>query len=283
MGNCCGARAAPTIQVALKLPHGVTGFRYDPATRGFISVVNLNAWVRSLYAEAVWTDYLAYNDEIPGNKKKTKGHCKGVLAWNTATISWLIHSVPNFPREFTGDTISDIAPSELVYGQSFCCIRYTYTEGLLNAILGQLGRMEVHLSHEKARYTLLPVRGSPLQVQEIQLLKRVYHVAKAPQHHIDIYRDYLCKRAQGPLLYVETWKRGSPLLNPGVGITDICHLEYKGLPYKETQDHAKWAVSDKWFFIGDLNRMESQSKRGGGGVLIYDPAMAKAFKSLIRS
>jgi hypothetical protein len=52
---------------------------------------------------------------------------------------------------------------------------------------------------------------------------------------------------------------------------------------KQTQDHSKWAVSDIYCFIGDLNRMDSQRKRGGGGLLIRHPDLAHGFKELIKS
>ena len=39
-----------------------------------------------------------------------------------------------------------------------------------------------------------------------------------------------------------------------------------GVEWRQTQDHSKWALSgedSQWVCFGDMNRMESQFKRGG--------------------
>jgi len=63
------------------------------------------------------------------------------------------------------------------------------------------------------------------------------------------------------------------------------------LCYTETHDHSKVAVYSgdtiaketpmPWTFIGDLNRMESQKSRGGGGIVILDYALCKAYNALV--
>ena len=55
--------------------------------------------------------------------------------------------------------------------------------------------------------------------------------------------------------------------------------------YKETQDHSKWGVSSEtnvpYTCIGDINRMTSQRKRGGGAACLNDTTINKLFLSLI--
>ena len=54
-----------------------------------------------------------------------------------------------------------------------------------------------------------------------------------------------------------------------------------------TSDHSKWAITgekDKnahWTCVGDINRMKSQFKRGGGVVCLKNDKVWKAFKSII--
>jgi deoxyribonuclease II len=68
--------------------------------------------------------YLFYNDEYPLELHKSnnddRGHCKGLLAFDTASDSaiWLLHSTPRFPYLQKPDFPSD----ELDYGQTFICI-----------------------------------------------------------------------------------------------------------------------------------------------------------------
>ena len=65
---------------------------------------------------------------------------------------------------------------------------------------------------------------------------------------------------------------------------DIDTIFFKDFQYKESQDHSKWAVSDKeWYWVGDLNRMTSQFHRGGGGFIGTDEYIANAFRSLIKN
>jgi deoxyribonuclease II len=50
-----------------------------------------------------------------------------------------------------------------------------------------------------------------------------------------------------------------------------------GVPWTwpETHDHAKWgiAVDSDWVCVGDINRMVSQEKRGGGTIAFQDPKL----------
>lgn len=81
--------------------------------------------------------------------------------------------------------------------------------------------------------------------------------------------------------------------------------------YGNNQDHSKWAMSNqlnrsntaissvvsfmfrmaglkggektgpKWICVGDLNRMSTQQKRGGGGIVVADNELWAAFDELI--
>ena len=295
MGNCfcCPAYGSYDIQeakiaqddvrVALKFPHGLTGVKYNETVQDFQSLPDINAWLTELYRGSCWTHFLVYNDETAhlGNKKHTRGHCKGILTWNAKRIGWLIHSVPNFPRKFTGKTISAIEPSEILYGQSFCYIEYAFTDALRDHILRHLATMEAHVFLKRGQLSLPP----PMKQDRIQVLPfspQVRHFAKYYKHEIDFYSECLC-HYDTALWRVETWKRGSPIgpQTGGSNIRDIEKLTFQNTVYKESQDHSKWAVCPTMFFIGDLNRMSSQRKRGGGGILVCHPGMAQAFQRLI--
>ena len=55
--------------------------------------------------------------------------------------------------------------------------------------------------------------------------------------------------------------------------------------FKETQDHSKWGVSldggRNVVCIGDINRQQSQNRRGGGTTCIEDEHLRTAFASIV--
>lgn len=282
MGNCfCCFNEKDEIRVALKLPNGRAGIRYDSNSSKFVSIANINDWISDIYTGANWTNWLVYNDDTSelGIKGTARGHCKGILAWNNEHISWLIHSVPNFPRVFKGNNISEIEQGEHIYGQSFCYTQYTYTKSKLDNILQQLVMMEPNIFNKQMEGDL-PKSTKSTEIKEIAFSENVCHIAKSPVHSIDIYSEYLCKKDKS-IWTVETWKRGSKIKKVSNNMLDVETLTYENTMYKDSQDHSKWAACEQYCFIGDLNRMESQSKRGGGGLLIRDEKMARAFQGLV--
>lgn len=270
----------PITKIALKLPHGTNGVYYD---KEFLPC-DINEWLANLYKDSTWKKWIIYNDDMhhlgkphtgekthsDGKTHSTGGHCKGILAWNDTYLSWLVHSAPNFPREFTGNTISPLEHAEHMYGQSFFYIMRPATAEFVQKAIQQLHCMNAHY---------LEATHSHTKTETLIFSPTITHIAKSPQDMTDLYSHYL------PMYdtdwYVETWKRGSPIKSPWLQVKDITDLCINNIHYKETQDHSKWAVSNQYYFIGDLNRMASQAKRGGGGFLVKDPEIARAFRALI--
>lgn len=85
---------------------------------------------------------------------------------------------------------------------------------------------------------------------------------------------------------VDTWIRGKipPVLDSdGVHkIFDIKYIDLRplGMPWAwpETRDHAKWGITktSNWVCVGDINRMVSQDKRGGGTIALQDETLWRA-------
>lgn len=205
----------------------------------------------------------------------TGGHCKGILAWNATHVSWLVHSVPNFPREFTGSTISPIEPSEHIYGQSFFHVTRQADEVFVKQAIAHIYLMNAHVF---MKHNVPEVEQPKNAISTLSFSEEITHIAKSPKMEIDIYSEYLTIYATD--WYVETWKRGHAINTPST-IKDVSHLSIFGVKYKESQDHSKWATSDQYYWIGDLNRMTSQYKRGGGGFVVKNQGTANALKSII--
>jgi deoxyribonuclease-2 len=205
----------------------------------------------------------------------TGGHCKGILAWNATHVSWLVHSVPNFPREFTGSTISPIELSEHIYGQSFIHVTRQADEAFVKQAIAHIYLMN---SHVFMKHNVPDVLQPKDMISTLSFSEEITHIAKSSKNEIDIYSEYLTIYA--PDWQVETWKRGHAINTPST-IKDITHLSIFGLKYKDSQDHSKWATSEQYYWIGDLNRMTSQYKRGGGGFLVKNQGISNALKSII--
>jgi len=76
----------------------------------------------------------------------------------------------------------------------------------------------------------------------------------------------------------------SPFIVENVNEMDFIELEEDDFTTKH--DHAKWAISlDKkrpYVCVGDINRMDTQRKRGGGTLCFQNPAVWKTFKAAIK-
>jgi deoxyribonuclease-2 len=112
-------------------------------------------------------------------------------------------------------------------------------------------------------------------------------IAKNREWGKDFWNDLV-----GPTLKddmdVETWIRGpvAPVLDSdGIHKTfDIKFIDLRplGAPWAwpESKDHAKWGITYKnnWVCVGDINRMISQEKRGGGTIALQDGPLWTALK-----
>jgi deoxyribonuclease-2 len=288
MGQCFCIESEIT-RLALKFPHGTSGIEYDPSSEQ-MKECDVQTWLQQRYADNVFTNWIVYNDQSY-NQQHSKAHAKGVVAWNDKRISWLIHSVPHFPNEFNGQSFPPINPSELVYGQSFLYHEVPLQNELLYSIIQQLVIMDVHVMfyhYDKGQPFHMTFcefakkqKQEPKLISEIVLGKNVSHIAKSPQHNIDIYSEYLAKTY--PFQWkIQTWKRGLPILTECKSIHDVENMKWKDIEYKTSQDHSKYGVSDgKLVFVGDLNRMSSQLSKGGAIVMVSDQGMSTALGKIV--
>jgi deoxyribonuclease-2 len=280
-------------KTALKLPHGKECVVFSEKTGNFEKQDSIDSWLsQEVYSKKEWTNWVIYNDETEklGDTHTKKGHCKGIVAWNEKSISWLCHSVPNFPRTFTSNSISPLEDSELIYGQSFQYVEIPFTVDMISGIMKQLQIMHAHVFKENYtdfsasfHYNSFHDNSSYILINELVLSDTVTHVAKSPSYEIDIYSDFIAGKYP-TTWYVETWIRGHHI-EKSKTIKDVTNLKYdENHTYTEQQDHSKWATTnDKsgLFWVGDLNRMTSQFTRGGGGFLCMNRAIADSLFKLV--
>lgn len=241
------------------------------------------------------TGWLLYNDEMPASAKKKddqhKGHTKGVLAFDTATETafWLLHSWPKFADP--GAT-SDPTPK---YGQTYLCISLDLATA--NKIAAQMADHQepqvffpnqANLSKTDPLFLLMqPLNPKPKgDADTIELKSKggmTFKVlAKNKEWNGDFWNQWV-----GPELKDdmddETWIRGPiPPIADSDGVHKTFDIKYINmgplglhLAWPETHDHAKWGITlhSPWVCVGDINRMISQRKRGGGTIAFQNPTL----------
>jgi deoxyribonuclease II len=236
------------------------------------------------------TGYILYNDEmpgdVPGKDNGALGHTKGVLAFDAATKTgyWLLHSWPKFAEP---KAKADPTPK---YGQTYLCLSLTFdTLEQIAALMidhqqpqTYLNRVDCLNNNEASPLYKLAQAANPNATGDSKALDRntaggmaFKVIAKNRLWNQDFWNGLV-----GPNLKddmdVDTWIRG-PV--PPVADTDGIHktfdIKYINLgplgihmAWPETHDHAKWGITthSNWVCVGDINRMISQRKRGGGTI-----------------
>ncbi|XP_072176525.1 plancitoxin-1-like [Diadema setosum] len=244
--------------------------------------------------------YVLYNDEFPnGTVSLDKGHTKGDIAFDHESGFWLIHSVPKFPNS---SDQSYVWPSNAVwFGQSMLCISMKTLEFV--KVAHQL------LYNNPWVYDANIPQSFKAKFEDLVSVTEGHHVESAPWNSSvvltsaggqaftsyakfvnfgeDLYSHWVAP-ALGDDMYAETWRKAAtklPSFCTGVyKVENVENITFDGvLSFEYTKDHSKWAISEheKWTCIGDINRNESQFKRGGGTVCFKIPAVWTAFNTLI--
>ena len=243
------------------------------------------------------TGWILYNDEMPKiaarKDSSSFGHTKGVIAFDTVskTAYWLLHSWPKFADRLAPDMPTPI------YGQTYLCISLDLATAsqianqMINHQEPQVYDPRIPSSLDKSdplyllTQTLNP--NAPGDSNTIDCKSRdgkltFKVIAKNRKWNKDFWND-LVGPTLGADMRAETWIRGKipPILDSdGIHKTfDVSFIDFRplGVPFAwpETHDHAKWGITvdSDWVCVGDINRMISQEKRGGGTIAFQEPTL----------
>ena len=276
----------------------------------------LGSTLAQIYANKTGLGYAAYNDEAPppGPKSSTIFHAKGVLATDAETGGFFLsHSVPKFP-DLSLDAFNWTASQ--IYGQSFLCV--SFDVGRIDAVAAQL---QVGRYGAKAFYASNVPTAVAAAVPHLQPLIAGEAPSSAENATIsgalaavgggqaftmytksaawgkDLGEDLVSPHLQLGFLW-ETWRR-NPYTEPtyctnnatdphpydAVNVLDITVGTAPENAFKYTKDHSKWGVSmdrsQPWVCESDINRMSSQTKRGGGCICFQNAGLHAALTGAV--
>lgn len=260
--------------------------------------------------------WLLYNDEVPGKGKnnETRGHCKGILAFDKANDCglWILHSTPRFPAK---DDVN-LPADEQIYAQTFIAITLENYE-TAQRIAGQLHaqqqpqvyayKLPDSMSNSDGKDEIYQLCcGSDLAedagaalTSHIAFKSKAgavfQSIAKNRKWGKDFWIDLVGPTLQADL-NVESWRRGKiPGTSDSDGVDDVADvsgidLTSVGVPvgWSYTHDHAKWATSadpakekaQGWVCVADINRQVSQEKRGGGSICFQQQELWRALSGI---
>lgn len=266
--------------------------------------------LKSIYSLPESAGYISYNDEHvnPTHNQGEKGHCKGIIAFDKPSNSavLLLHSTPRYPINKQLSFPDD----ERIYGQTFIAITlpdYATANRIAKQMLHQQNpqvlvessRIPSSLSNDEPLRLLYNGEGIAEQERSSTLEfkslggKAFKLMAKSRKWGRDFWLDLIAPELKCDLV-VETWRRGKVTpMQDGLSTEfdeDVMSLKFQlsGAPvyqWKYTKDHAKWAVALKnktsqlpWVCVGDINRMVSQEKRGGGAICFQEEPLWQALQ-----
>jgi hypothetical protein len=99
-----------------------------------------------------------------------------------------------------------------------------------------------------------------------------------------IFEDGLTKMLSVNALKAETW--GRPLskawCSENYNVNNVLSIRVGEVEWHESLDHSKWVVAgNEYACFGDMNRMDSQWKRGGAFYCLTEPTLIAAMQKII--
>lgn len=211
---------------------------------------------------------------------------------------WLIHSIPNFPEAPEVGKGFKYPSSGRDNGQTVLCISFPSkkeSRDVVNQLLMMRPNVySISISDKAVSVSELVdlkkkkwPRGMDSKIVSIDSVRGKEFTSfsrnsRASQQG-DLYSHFIAPHLSCDL-FVETWRRGagSPLHSNCTSRFKVQNINYvelqfsddskvsKSSPWQYLEDHSKWAIGSSeetpFVCIGDINRMASQFKRGGGSV-----------------
>jgi len=254
------------------------------------------------------TNYFVWNDDmtIDDDEKKSsmgKAHSKGILAYDSTSGFYLVHSLPRFPYRKGKDFLEDLPDNTGIYAQSFLCISLKKDEE--KKVIEDLLIINPQLIMKHSDYKdfvddpqndnvikLLKNRGDSnlpdSSITDLKSKKQMFTIFSKGKDFDSLPWDSLIPKYYKQTFHVETWtkpdRRLKPLCSSGATVYNVEEVKFGEFEYTSNNEHSKWGTSTKTVCIGDLNRTGSQLKRGGLVICLNHTVLAKIFMdSIVKS
>lgn len=248
--------------------------------------------------------FLVWNDSSITQERKSfshMAHSKGIVVVNQNESTVLVHSLPNFPfLNSNGSFVEKLPKNFGRYVQTWLCMTFDLTN--LRKYLSSLESIylpaqAINLStftepDIKNQLSKL-YNNKKYKKDEIVVSLKIKNIGVQitlfihPNNKlIDLPYNYLIPSYYRTNMMIGTWTRPSLMDNifsEQFSVRNIIKYNVLGMTYANTQDHSKWAVSEKdiCFCIADMNRTKSQLNRAGTFICIEDELLSMIVKYFI--
>lgn len=293
MGNCIDSNKNILVtNIAIKLPGTTEYIYYDDETKKFIYEADINVWLNNLYCLNNSPNYIVYNNDtslLPvTNKNNNMSNCKGIVTWNKNRISWLVHTMPNFPRNFVGNYnnrhpfISQLERSNMMYGHMFHHIEFNFNKEILDNILQHLTIMDANIYINKYEDDFIfPKINITKKFYILKIDDNIIHIAKSSNYNIDIYGEYIA-REPNTRWDIRTSTKSNLLIKSNSNINKINNIMFDTIVVSSTDDYSNWGISDSWYCVCDLDISLAQYSKGGGVFISSNKDIITALRKLIK-
>lgn len=240
-------------------------------------------------------------DEDPSPSRR-KAHAKGVVIMDdiTGNSIWLSHSTPQFPPPRSMHL--EFNENSRKFGQTFMCMNFelrsagkqivdhlvnmnplVYDSQISDRLFALIPDLHgLQFEHQRSRRRRTKEKATTKLAQKIETRngQDLYIYSKSADFGDDLYAGWIDNELK-TTLYVETWRNGAgnPLNSScprdNYRVNNVQDLNVRSdstskVTWSYHQDHSKWAISAEkssgYVCISDINRMQSQFRRGGGAV-----------------
>jgi len=266
-----------------------------------------------IYTREIGVNYIMYNDILQPHIFKPcqamggpgDGHSKGVVMWDSTSLIWIVHSIPNFPPiRSRGYSFPDSARQNAHTG---LCISLKISD--LNAVFNQLYLICPHI-YEEYYFSIAPeyntgtlakvLKGEEKtddpKFSRVELnTKSTQFISYATKRHRgnDLYQHLVAKFEKTSLV-VNTWENKAvdklpSDCTPPYKVWNTDHIQILCEGWMSSQDRSKYAISytegetpeqEKVFLvcIGDTDRSLLQLMRGGGTMCLRNRNLWKSIE-----